>query len=125
MVQEKPAILVVDDERTIRQILSGYLETVGYPVFTADGGEEALSILKEREIRFVLLDIRMPDMDGFQVLQRIRLLDPSIIVIMISGVGMENLAQLALRMGASDYISKPFNFEYLETVISMLEVLNA
>lgn len=125
MVQEMPTILVVDDEQEIRNTLSEYLDMKGYPVLTAGSGREALSILDEREVQFMLLDIRMDDMNGLQVLQRIRLTHPDIIVVMISGLGMEDMAQKALRMGASDYISKPLRLEYLETVISMLEILNA
>ena len=125
MVQEMPKILVVDDEQEIRNTLSEYLNMQGYLVLTAGGGREALSILEEREVQFMLLDIRMDDMDGLQVLERVRLTHPDIIVVMISGLGMEDQAQRALSMGASDYISKPLRLDYLETVISMLEVLNA
>jgi len=124
MAQEMPSVLVVDDEPEIRSTLSEYLEMQGYPVLTADGGEAALSVLKEQEVRFVLLDIRMPGMSGLETLEQIRLNHPEVIVVMVSGMGMEDLAQRALRMGASDYISKPLRLDYLETVISMLELLN-
>ena len=124
MVEEMPLVLIVDDEPEIRSTLSEYLEMQGYPVLTAGGGTAALSTLAEQGVRFVLLDIRMPEMDGLQVLEQIRLRHPEVIVIMISGMGTEDLAQRALRMGASDYISKPLRLEYLETVIGMLEILS-
>ena len=124
MAQDRPTVLVVDDEPEIRSTLSEYLEMQGYPVLMADGGEAALSILKEHEVKFALLDIRMPGMDGLQTLEQIRLKHPEIIVVMVSGMGMEDLAQRALRMGASDYISKPLRLDYLETVLGMLELLD-
>ena len=123
MAREMLSVLVVDDDPELTNLLLNYLDAQGYSVLTACGGEEALEILQEKDIDLVLLDIVMPGMDGLQVLQWIRQNHPEIIVVMMSGYRVEDLAQKALRMGASDHISKPLRLEYLDTVIRMLEVL--
>jgi len=122
-MKENPTVLAVDDERVIRELIEAALSQQGYPVLTAESGEEALSILQQEKINFVLLDIKMPGMDGLQVLEQIHLDYPDIIVVMMSGVDEEDIAQLTLRMGASEYICKPFDLEYVGALIDMLEIL--
>ena len=101
-------ILIADDETEIRQLLRLYLEKDGYEVFEAENGVEALSILKQMEIHLVLLDIMMPQMDGYQVMRRLRQ-DSNIPVIFLSAKGADEDKILGLDLGADDYITKPFN----------------
>ena len=100
-------ILVVDDEAYIRRSLRGYLEDAGYSVVEAADGGQAVDIFGRGGVSLVLLDLRMPKMDGLQTLAQIRTLAPETPVIVISGAGtMDDVVQ-ALRLGAWDYLAKP------------------
>lgn len=101
-------ILIADDEAEIRQLLRLYLEKDGYSVLEADNGKTALSICKKEKIDLVLLDIMMPDLNGYQVIKEIRS-ESNIPVIMISAKGQDEDKILGLDLGADDYIVKPFN----------------
>jgi two-component system response regulator AtoC len=101
-------ILVVDDEESLRSMVTVLLQKEGYQVSSASGGEEALELLGEQAFDLVLSDIRMPRMDGLQLLDRIQALYPDITVIMMSAFGTVDLAVEAMKRGAYDYISKPF-----------------
>ncbi len=107
MDENKTTILVVDDEEYIRRLISRILDDAGYKVVTAASGKEALDRLADSEINLVLLDIRMPDMDGFQTLESIRKLY-IVPVIMVTGVGEVTSVSDALSIGADDYVKKPF-----------------
>ncbi len=107
MEENKTTILVVDDEEYIRRLISRILDDAGYKVVTAASGKEALDRLADSEINLVLLDIRMPDMDGFQTLEAIRK-QYIIPVIMVTGVGEVTSVSDALSIGADDYVKKPF-----------------
>ncbi len=107
MDEDKTTILVVDDEEYIRRLISRILDDAGYKVVTAASGKEALDKLADSGINLVLLDIRMPDMDGFQTLESIRK-RYTIPVIMVTGVGEVTSVSDALSIGADDYIKKPF-----------------
>jgi two-component system nitrogen regulation response regulator NtrX len=104
-------ILIVDDEPSIIQSLHGILTDEGFEVITADGGLKALDIIKETIPDIILLDIWMPDIDGIETLKRIRELDPSAQVIMISGHGTIETAVRATKLGAYDFIEKPLSLE--------------
>ena len=108
MTKEKRRILVVDDEQTVRDILQRTLEKVGYDVITATNGQEALDKISQFDVSLVLLDIMMPGLDGFEVLDRI---PPylNIPVIMLSGIRDETTKIDSLGLGADDYIAKPFS----------------
>jgi len=110
-------LLVVDDEPAVRELLKEYLELKGYVVITASTGAEALTAVQEQRPRLILLDILMPGMDGLAILQRIRRIDPTVGVIMLTAVGDEEIAKEALRQGAYDYITKPVDLAYLELAI--------
>ena len=110
-------ILVVDDEVHVVNILKKYLTSKGYEVYTATNGQEALSKVKEVTPHIVLLDIIMPGMGGMSVLQEIKKTNPKVAVIMLTAVIDEELAKRALQLGADDYITKPFNLEYIEMVL--------
>jgi two-component system response regulator AtoC len=105
----KPRILVVDDAEDIRNILSDRLEMYGYEVLTASDGQEALEKVDKATPELVLLDIRLPILDGMEVLDRIKLEHPETLVIMITAFGTVQLAVEAMRKGAYDFIEKPFD----------------
>lgn len=102
-------ILIVDDEADIALILKLQLEDIGYRTARARDGAEALEILERESFALVLLDIRMPRMDGMEVLARIRRDYPELVVVMMTAHGSEDIAVEAMKKGAVDYISKPFS----------------
>jgi len=106
---EKKTILVVDDERNIRLTMSQSLEPLGIPVQTAVNGEEALQKLGEVSFGLVFLDLKMPGMDGMEVLRRIKDDWPKIRVIIITAHGTIESAVEAMKLGAVDFIQKPFS----------------
>ncbi|HON23170.1 MAG TPA: response regulator, partial [Syntrophales bacterium] len=105
----RKTILIVDDEETICQSLSGILRDEGYETVTAGSGEEALKIIEEEMPNLVLLDIWLPGMDGIEVLKIIRSEYPQIRVIMMSGHGTIETAVKATKLGAYDFIEKPLS----------------
>lgn len=100
-------ILIVDDEKAIRKTLKEILEYEKYDVLEAADGQEAINLVKQKACDLVFLDIKMPRMDGMEVLEKIRSMELDIPVIMISGHGNEDTAVEAVKAGAFDYISKP------------------
>lgn len=109
-------VLVVDDDHNVQQFLKVFLESKGFRVIVASSGEEALQTLAHKPA-IVLLDIQMPGMDGLVTLKKIKASSPRLPIIMASGVGEEATIREALKAGAYDYITKPFNLEYMETVV--------
>ena len=101
-------ILIADDEKEIRLLLKLYLENEGYEVAEAGDGEEALKVMAEGNISLCLLDIMMPKLDGFHVLQKLREIS-NIPVIIISAKDADPEKILGLNLGADDYMVKPFN----------------
>jgi len=104
---EQGRILVVDDEESVRDLLQRVLKEAGYNVVTAANGQEALDKMSELSIGVVLLDIKMPGLDGFQVLDHIRQRS-DIPVIMLTAIGEVTNVRDSLALGADDYIRKPF-----------------
>ena len=113
-------ILVVDDEPGIIAMLSGLLKDEGYAVVTADSGREALNQIKRTRIDLVMLDLRLPDLDGLEVLRRIRFDDVNLPVIMISAHGTISTAVEATKLGAYDFIEKPFE-SAIERLLLVIE----
>lgn len=113
----KPKILVVDDEHLIRWSLEQSLVKQGYDVTTAASGEDALKLIQEEYPELVLLDIQLPGLDGLEVLEKIKEIDEDILVIMVTALGVLETAVKAMRMGAYDYINKPFNLDELSIII--------
>ena len=101
-------ILVADDEKDIRSVLRLYLEDAGYEVVEAADGLQALEALESQEIDLCLLDIMMPELDGYQVLKRVRETD-DVPIIVVSAKGQDPEKILGLNLGADDYMVKPFN----------------
>ena len=107
----KKRILIVEDERDIREVLTHYLEASGFEVFPAESGEEGLKSLPEALPDLILLDVNLPGIDGYEVCRRVRAdarwgRTPVIILTVHSGV-KDTVA--GLRLGADDYIGKPFD----------------
>jgi len=124
---EKKIILVVDDEKNIRLTMSQSLEPLGIPVQTAVNGEEALQKLREGSFGLVFLDLKMPGMDGIDVLRRIRDDWPKIRVIIITAYGTIESAVEAMKLGAVDFIQKPFSpgeIRELATLVLKREALD-
>lgn len=110
-------ILLVDDEKDIREILSLALVDMGYTVLEAENGVEALRIFKEAQPPLVLTDIKMPGMDGIELLQKIKRENPEVEVLMITGHGDMDLAIKSLKFEATDFITKPINVDALEIAL--------
>ncbi len=113
----KPAILVVDDDEVMRETLSDVLTKRGYAVSTAETGGQTLSSLKDQPFDLVLLDIRLPDMDGLDVLKRIKEIESDLMVIVMTAYSDVQTAVTAIKSGAYDYIDKPFELEQLKILI--------
>jgi len=111
------SILVVDDEPKLRRILEEFLQLHGFTVMTATSGEDALEKLQRWLPTVVLLDVKMPGMDGLIVLKKIKALRPGVVVIMMTGLEEEQLLGQALALGAYDYLMKPFDLAYLESTL--------
>lgn len=105
---EPQRVLIVDDEKNIRLTLVQTLEPLGVEVDTAANGEEALGKLEQNDFGLILLDLKMPGMDGMQVLEKIREVRPDIRVIIITAYGSIESAVEAMKLGAVDFIQKPF-----------------
>jgi DNA-binding NtrC family response regulator len=120
----KPTILIVDDEPGARQSLEVILED-DYQVLTGQSGEEAFEILQKEPIDLILLDVHMPEMDGLEVLRRIKEQDEEIDVIMVSALNLARKAVDAIKLGAYDYITKPYEPEdILSTVARVISKRN-
>ena len=109
-----PRVLVVDDEPVAVELLHAFLADKGLDVITACDGEEALRQVKEHRPHLILLDVRMPKLNGMEVLKRVREIDHEVGVIMVTAVNEEETGREALKMGAFDYITKPLDLQYLE-----------
>lgn len=110
-------ILTVDDEMGIDSFFYEFFTVRNYQVFNAQGGLEALEIVKREKPRIVLLDINMRGMNGIETLKKIREIDKEAVVIMVTGVKDDDVINQALDAGADDYITKPLSLEYLDKVV--------
>ena len=117
-VLKKTLILVVDDQFGDRETLKGILEDKGYRVATARDGAEAIKMIKERHYDIIFLDIRLPDMDGVQVYEQVKHIDPEAAVIMMTGYSAEDLVKRAINQGVYTCIYKPFD---MEKVLQLVE----
>ena len=106
-------ILVIDDERMVCDLLRAVFSRYGHEVLTAFDGRNGLDLFEQHRPRFTLLDLRMPGMDGIEVLTRIRALDPRAAVIVLTGAGSADLENQARQMGVTDFLSKGLSLEAL------------
>ena len=112
------SILLVDDEEGIRKVLGIALSDMGYHVRAAENGVEALRIFEDERPPIVLTDIKMPEMDGIELLRRIKKVNPDTEVIMITGHGDMDLAIKSVKYEATDFVTKPINAEVLEIALN-------
>jgi nitrogen regulation protein NR(I) len=117
MLPERKQVLVVDDEANLRRVLSAQLARDGYEVHTAEDGEAALAFLKEHHIDLVITDLRMPKVDGMDLLRAALRDDPSRPVVMLTAHGTVDNAVEALKTGAFDYVTKPFDQHEVRLVV--------
>ena len=103
----KARLLVIDDEAMVRDSMVAYLEDSGYEIVAADSGLVGLELLQQQAIDLVLCDLRMPNLDGLEVLKRIKKISPTTPFIVVSGAGVMDDVLQALRLGANDYLVKP------------------
>ncbi len=104
----KETILVVDDEKEIRDLITIYLKNEGYEVLQAGDGEESLELLKKNEVHLIVLDIMMPKIDGIHMCMKVREI-AEMPIIMLSAKTQDMDKILGLTTGADDYVTKPFN----------------
>src|SRR3954451_18700854 len=114
---DTPRILVVDDERVIREILSDFLSLEGYVVRTVEDGMEALKELQRRSYNLVISDLKMPNMTGLELIERITALGIPVLTVIMTGFGTVETAIEAMKQGAYDYILKPFKVEEVVHIV--------
>src|SRR5512134_153099 len=107
-------ILVVDDERSMRELLAIVLKREGHEVMLAENGKRAIELLEKEPVELLISDVKMPDVSGVQVLAAAQRVNPEIIGIMVTAFASTETAVEALRLGAYDYLSKPFNVDELK-----------
>ena len=113
-------ILVVDDEASQRELVSGYLKKQGFEVFTAAGGESALELFRQAPMELILTDQRMPGLSGLDLLKAAREINPETQVIVMTAYGSVETAVEAMRDGAADYVAKPLNLDELRQKIQRI-----
>jgi len=113
----KHTILVVDDEKEICNLFQNFLTQEGYQVFIATNGAEAISLGKRNRLDLALVDIKMPGMDGIEVFQKLKKVKKDMEAIILTGYGTLRTAKEAMRLGAYDYLTKPFDLGLLKTII--------
>ena len=117
MTKKKPSVLIVDDEQVVCDLLHEELSDRGYLCTTALNGDDTFANLAKQDFDVILLDIRLPGMSGMEVLREIWLYHSSTTTIMITAVNDVATAVEAMKLGASDYIVKPFNLDRVDTSI--------
>ena len=112
-----PTILIVDDDPSIRNMLTIVLKKSGYGVVSTDSGKSTLDRLKKETFELIISDIKMADINGIELLKKIKSINPEIPVIMITAFASANDAVEAMKLGAEDYVTKPFNLDELKIII--------
>ena len=114
-------ILVAEDDQTIREGLRQVSEEAGYEVLVAANGTEALELAAQHEVDILFTDLKMPRMDGLQLLRAIKKAHPDVYVVMVTAFGTVETAVAAMKEGAFDYITKPFSIDQVEMVLERIE----
>jgi two-component system NtrC family response regulator len=116
-MSERKMILLIDDDDSLRRVVEYSLQEEGYEVVTASGGAEGLQLFQNRPVDLVLTDVRMPEMDGVDVLARLKAIQSDLPVVMLTAHGTITSAVEAMKLGAFDYLTKPFDRERLKAVV--------
>lgn len=111
------SILIVDDEKVQRDSLQGFLKKLGYQVFGAESGTLALEILQNNSIDLILSDYKMPGMTGFELLQEVQKINPTVMMVLITAFGTIEDAVAAMKKGAFDYLTKPIDLDELDLIV--------
>ncbi len=115
-------LLIVEDELPLAETLRDFLEEKGHEVLLAANGQEGLRVVLEEELDAAFLDVVLPKLSGLGLLERLKQLGRSLPVVAMSGQASEEEARACLRLGAVDYLSKPFSLDRLGLVLQILEV---
>jgi DNA-binding NtrC family response regulator len=113
-------ILVIDDEAAQRDVLTGYLKKKGYKIFSASSGKEGIEITGRNPVDIILSDFKMPDLNGIEVLDQIKKINPEISFVIVTAYGTVENAVKAMRLGAFDYLSKPVDLDELDLMIERI-----
>ncbi len=116
--EKEAKILVVDDDKGLADDMVEYLSIYGYQAAAAYGGREALTMFEQGDFQLVITDLKMPEMDGMELLDAVKELDGRVMVMVITGYGTIESAVAAIKKGAYDFIPKPFQMDELEVIVS-------
>ena len=114
MTENSKKILVIDDEPDVGEVMKDFLNSQGYSADSTTRAVQGLEWVEKEKPDVVLLDVMMPEIDGIECLKRIRQISPETVVIIISGLQEEKIAKQAIQYGAYDYVTKPFDFHFLQ-----------
>ncbi len=114
---QKPLVVVIDDEQGILDVVARFAQRAGYEAITCSSGRDALAALQTRRADLVMVDLRMPDLGGLDVLRAIREIDPRCQAVLMTGYASVDTAVEAIKLGATDYLSKPLDFARLEQLL--------
>ena len=118
MTGHQPLLVVVDDEQGILDVVGRFARRAGYDVITCAGGREGIAQLQTRRADLVLVDLRMPDVGGLDVLRAIRETDPHCQTVLMTGFASVETAVEAIKLGAMDYLNKPLDFGRLDQLLA-------
>src|SRR5512136_956279 len=113
-------ILIVEDELTMRETLTAYLEENGFPCESVMRGEDGVDRFRAGGFSLVIVDLKLPGIDGIEVLKRLRIIDPGLPVIIMTAYATVENAVVAIKEGAYDYLVKPFDLEELGFIIQKI-----
>jgi len=116
-MKRKRIILIIDDEESVLELFEEILDKREYTTLTASNGKDGLALVQSKRPDLVILDLKMRDMSGIKVLREIKKLNEDIEVIIITGYGAMRTAKTAMRLGAYDYITKPFDIDYVKAIV--------
>jgi DNA-binding NtrC family response regulator len=116
--KKEAKILVVDDDKQLADNLVEYLSKLGYQAAAAYGGREALTKFEQGDFQLVVTDLKMPEMDGMELLEAVKALDRRVVVMVITGYGTIESAVEAIKKGAYDYIPKPLKMDELKVIVN-------
>ena len=118
MTGQQPMLIVVDDEQGILDVVSRFARRAGFDVMACSGGADAIALLQTRHADLAMVDLRMPDIGGLDVIRAIREIDPRCQTVLMTGYATVDTAVEAIKLGAMDYLSKPLDFARLEQLLS-------
>jgi len=116
-MKKKITILIVDDEEAFCRSLKIFLEKIGFKALIATSGEQALDVLAEEKPAIMTLDMRMPGLDGYDVLQKVKRLDPDLFIIVITAINVPNMDEMLEHSGAHALLHKPIDLQKLSDTI--------